>query len=45
MKVRIEFELDVSDYDESQVYDYVADLTYEMRASRLLVPGTWRCEY
>lgn len=45
MKVRIEFELDVADLDESATDDLLADFTHEIRASRRLRTGTWRIDF
>lgn len=45
MKVKIEFELDVDSMDDGWIDDYMADLTYDMRASRYLVSKTWSINY
>lgn len=45
MKVDISFDLDVSGMNESAIDDLLADWTYEMRVSKRLVYGTWKCDY
>ena len=43
MRVEIILDLDVSSMNEDHIHDYVADLTYDMRTSRLLTG--WNIHY
>jgi len=45
MKVDISFDLDVNDLDEDAIDDLMVYLTYDMRVSKRLVAGTWKCNY
>ena len=45
MRVNISFDVEVNDLNDGAIHDLMDDWTHEMRATRRLVPASWRITY